>query len=264
MKITRKLALLIITVGILSILSVAMVAPVAAQPTGACVDIGRLTSGAILVDVPTEQQLGGIPTNAVQCRVLARNGEFARDTAAGGSVGTPREGQTLNRASDNALDYGQTLASIDVWIAGDVAGDFFGWFGTRDTINPVRVCFRATDADIELARNPGEGEIGAEGRFLIFNDARYFNANAAASRSSNFPNSDPAEFAAVRSRTTQQLNVVPEGLELGYICGDLSVPGQVSVVNRLPVRPEGSPVHPNAELPSPDRCPFPGARSCRN
>lgn len=251
----RKLALLVITVAVIAVLSVALVGTTSAQPAVRCDELSRtsVVNNSILVDVPSASRLGFEPGN-VQCTLLALNAQFRPVTSAGGSIGTPREGQTLNR-SDFFNDYGVTFAAVDVWIAGDASGANFGFFGTPEGgPAPVRICFRSNDTD--LARSPGEGTPGEVARYIVFNDARYYSSVAAATRGGNFTTQDQPERVSVNARNQVQLDIVPEGLELGYICADIDVPGTVSLIDRLPVRPETSPIHPNAPQEAPQRCAF--------
>lgn len=224
-------------VRVLALLALCLVAGLLAGPasaqtvtntSGPCVDIGRLTSGRILVDVPPDT---GYAVIRVNCRVLADNAGALLDVVGAGALGTPRQGQSLVR------DYVAPLASLDVWIASR-SGATGAEFGAFDV--PVRVCFQVDQAQA-LANNA---------LFLIFNDARYYNAPRQPGDTSTF------------SRTSQQLNIVDTGLALGYLCGDLDFPGTISMVTSLPQRDSDSPTHPNAQLPPPDRCRFDGDLTC--
>lgn len=217
---------------LLMLVSAGLSLPTSAQTvtntSGACVDVGRLTSGRILVDVPSDT---GYEVIRVNCRVLVDDAGRRVDVVGTGGLGTSRQGQSLLR------DYTQPLASVDVWIASR-SGATGAEFGAFDV--PVRVCFQVSDAET-TANND---------LFLIFNDARYISAPRQAGDTSSF------------SRTSQQLDIVPTGLALGYICGDLRFPGTISLVSSLPQRDANSPIHPNAVLPVPDRCRFDGDITC--
>lgn len=241
MKISRKVALLITLVGILGIMSFAFASTTFAQNGDFCTDIGLNTDGDILVDVP--QELDGIAREQVQCNIFI--GALGRQQS-----GTPVDNQRV------VLDYPVAIAGLDVWTrpSGSRGGADFDVYDP-----PIRICF--TDgyvADYGYsaadAVSPEDSAAGLVGPSIVFQDARYTFAD----RLSN------ASYRSF-SRNVTQLNIVPEGRDLGYICADISWPGAVVLVSQLPLdREEDSPYHPNYGGDTPDRCRYPGASDCRN
>ncbi|MBC7870374.1 MAG: hypothetical protein H7Y09_06000 [Chitinophagaceae bacterium] len=233
MKISRKLLLLTFVVGALALLSVAMVSTSSAQNGVFCVDVAELTDGDILVDVPGAFS-DDLQQFQVQCNVLS------------GSVGRREAGTPVDNQA-TVEDYG-SVAAVDVWTATRPGGADF------DIYDPaVRVCFNADSygVDATAAVGPVESATGAVGPALLFSDARV-----------NF--ADRLSNAAYRgfSRAVTQLDIVAEGRDLGYVCGDINYPGTVNLSPGLPLdREDDSPYHPNYPN-QPDRCFIPGASDC--
>jgi hypothetical protein len=233
MKINRKLLLLTLVVGALALLSVAMVSTSSAQNSFYCVDVGNATGGDILVDVPSDFT-DDLEQFQVQCNVLS------------GSVGRRQAGTPVDNQA-TVEDYG-SIAAVDVWTATRPGGADF------DIYDPaVRVCFSADAYGVDAASavGPVESATGAVGPALLFSDARVIFADRLSS----------ASYGGF-SRAVSQLNIVAEGIDLGYICGDISYPGTVNLTPGLPLdREDDSPYHPNYPN-QPDRCFIPGSDDC--
>lgn len=234
MRVSRKALLMVLVLGAMTLMSIASVAPAGAQIVGtACENVGVRTGGDVLVDVPQNFR-DGLPASAVQCSVKIAG------TQAQGEAGTAIIRQR------QVPDYAAVVA-VDVWTANSsVAADFAPYNP------PVRVCFDASEygLDASAAVSPGEGN----GPALMFSDARhYITQNQVGSygqprTSDDFNNNEGA-------RNVNQLNVVPAGIADGYICGDLSWPGTISLVPGLPQdRADGDVDHPNFPGHTPDRC----------
>ena len=222
MKVSRKLLLLSLLVTSLVVMSIAMVAPSAAQ-SGRCTTIGVATSGDFLVDVD-ENRNDGLVESQVQCKVLISP-----------EAGTPLSG---NRAIP---DY-TSVGGIDVWTS-NARADF-------DIYDPaVRVCFRAAAFGVSTtdAIGPAEMEAGQSGPALMYSDARHINT---LTRSSDSYSGGSRNFNALDVVTTDT-----------YICGDISYPGSINLVPSVPGFASTDPAHPLFE-DQPDRCLVPGASDC--
>lgn len=225
MRVSRKLFLLVALVAILAALSVI---PTIAQEQDQCEQIAGLTGGSVLVDVPDAFTTGPQPGN-VLCTVL-----FAEE------AGTPMSGA-------KAIPDWNAVYGVDVWTGTDPGGADFEFYDP-----PVRVCFLAEDfaGDIvaEEAIGPVEFADGVDGPFLAFQDARYFTT----------PDQIGNAYDGF-SRTFSVLEPVEAGIELGYICGDISNPGAVILVPGV-VASSYNPL----EETTPDRCLFSGAGDCQD
>lgn len=225
MKYARKLMLLTLTM-----VAVAMMSFAAAAQDGEgffCSEIGVETEGAILVDLllgleaGNSQREDGLIPNNIQCRLL-----LARE------AGTPLDG---NRAIE---DY-RAIDGIDVWTANPNVNSDFASYDP-----PVRVCFDASvyGLDATQAVGPEEMEAGLNGPALMYSDARHINT---------FKRISDPYFGG--SRNFNALNIVQEGIPLGYICADISHPGAINLVPIVPGFAEDDPAHP-LFLDTPDRC----------
>jgi LysM repeat protein len=180
-----------------------------------CGQVGAVTQGEILVDVPYNATPVGFNTG---CNILTINFEGDDSNIQQGAVGTSRY---LRRIP---VDYGRVVDAVDVYALGNEVSNF-GFFS-----QPVRVCFRTPTP---------------QSLYVVFTDARYYQ-----------------EAFDEPARTVQILSPVPAGFEKGYACGDITVPGTVSLVTSLPVVDVNNPLHPYAPLPRPDRCLYNGDPSC--
>lgn len=208
------------------------VSAVAAQNPGAlsvrCTQVGVRTGNEILVDV---EGATGRDDVAVSCTVNVLNGNPV-DDGDNREVGTPRTGYRVPLSRDQ---YPTVYDSIDVFVVKGDGASIYGWF-----VKPVRVCFGVDAADA-AAMNPADPFDEANPLYVVFSDARYF--QDAKGTGSNQP-----------ARNVTVLNVVPEGLELSYVCADIDNPGSVSLVDNL---------NPGVKLavqPSADRCLYAGDR----
>ncbi len=228
---SRRSLIVLLLVGLF-----VMVSAVAAQDPSVistdCRQVGVKTGDEVLVDV---EGATGRDDVAVSCTVNVYNGNPV-DKGDNREVGTPRTGY---RVPDYRDQYPTVYDSIDVYVVKGNGRSIYGWF-----VKPVRVCFGVDAADA-AAMNVADPFDVNNPLFVVFSDARYFqNAKGTG-------NNQPARNVTV-------LNVVPEGLELSYICADIDNPGSVSLVNDLNAAVQ------LAVQPSADRCLYAGQGSCED
>lgn len=233
---------ILVAVLVLAALALSLVSVMAQDPgvgAGTCQSVAADTAQEQLVDID-----GSVPTGAagINCTIHVVNGETAESYFAGKAgdnreVGTPRATKRVPLPSET---YTAIYDSIDVYTLTTGGASIYGFFK-----EPVRVCFGVDQADAD-AMNVADPFDTANPLYVVFSDARYFqNAKGVGV---NQP-----------SRNLQVLNIVSEGLPLGYVCADIDVPGTVSMVNNLNVAANLS-----AEQPRPDRCITPADGSCKD
>lgn len=228
----RTFIVLAVLVGAVLAISV----PAAAQITSnLCTEIGRLTGNRILVDVEGSAVAGA---GAIQCSVLADWVETNRVLYTPGAIGTPRIGFRVEvPAEQYVFSY---LASVDVYVQASPAGgrprSAFGWFQPE----PVRVCFKQQDPSLRIG-SLDNSKTELNDLFVVFSDARTF------------------QDARRPARDLRPLNIVPEGLPLGYVCADIDTPGTVSLVQKLGTGINNTNVF---EPVQPNRCTFAGQPGC--
>lgn len=234
-----KLLVALLVIAALAVLSVASV--MAQDPgvgAGTCQTVGKDTKDEQLVDIE-----GSVPDGAagINCTIHVVNALTAEDYFAGKSgdnreVGTPRPNKRVPLPGDQ---YTTVYDSIDVYTLTSGGKSIYGWFK-----KPVRVCFGVEQS---LADSVNVADPFAENPvYMVFSDARYF--QNATGKGSSQP-----------SRNLQVLNIVPEGLPLGYICADIDTPGTVSMVNGLNGAADLS-----ADQPTADRCVYAGQKNCKD
>lgn len=232
MLFTRKNIGVVVVLVAALVMMVAVVGPASAQ-TRLCSEVGARTNGAILVDVPATFFDAGLNNSLVPsqvgCRVLL----------------SPEAGTPL-RGNQAIPDYA-AIVGVDVYTTR--ASSRFEIYNP-----PVRVCFQASSYGVsaEAAISPEDLAAGVNGPALMYSDARHVNTFKRAS--------DPYVGGA---RNFVQLNVVPDGVPLGYICGDLSYPGSVNLVPLVPPYDDSDPAHANF-ADAADRCTVAGASDCRD
>lgn len=243
MKVSRKLFLLSVMVGALVVMALASVSTAGAQDFDdfTCTDLGRVTGGDILVDVPNNLSTG-VPTDAIQCRLFEplAGSDRGSDAAEAGNVIARQE----TRRNYNLL------VGVDVWTASNpgATADF------RVFDPPVRVCFDASFWGVSAADavSPEDSAAGLFGPALVFSDARHYITQQEVG---SYGNPTSNEFTdSEGARNLNQLNIVEAGRAEGYICGDLSWPGTVNLVAGLPGRDADDRDHPNYDGHNPDRC----------
>ncbi len=227
-KSVRISVLLAVLLGAVLVASV----PAAAQITSnLCTEIGRLTDGRILVDVDGSAVAGAGP---IQCSVLADWRKIDTVFYDEGTIGTPRAGFRVEIPADRYFAF---LSSVDVYVqASPAAGrarNAFGWFQPE----PVRVCFKLLDTSLRVGSLDNSAP-ELNDVFVVFSDARVYQ-----------------DARNIPSRDLRPLNIVPEGLERGFVCADIDTPGTVSLVEKLGTGNIFKPV-------TPDRCLFPGQANC--
>lgn len=233
-----KFLVVLMIVGALALLSVA--ATMAQDPgvgAGTCQTVGKDTEQEQLVDIE-----GSVPSGAagINCTIHVVNGLTAEEYFAGKSgdnreVGTPRTNKRVPLPGDN---YVIVYDSIDVYTLTSGGKSIYGFFP-----KPVRVCFGVDQADadaINVADPFAAGQL-----YMVFSDARYFQSVGTGDKQP--------------SRNLQVLDVVAEGLPLGYICADIDTPGTVSLVNGLNAAADLT-----AAQPSADRCLYSTDKSCKD
>lgn len=233
---------ILVIVLVLAALALSLVTVMAQDPgvgAGTCQTVGNDTAQEQLVDIE-----GSVPAGAagINCTIHVINGITAEEYFAGKAgdnreVGTPRATKRLPVPSET---YVTIYDSIDVYTLSSGGKSIYGFFG-----EPVRVCFGVDQADAD-AMNVADPYDTANPLYVVFSDARYF--QNATGRGDNQP-----------SRNLQVLNVVPEGLPLGYVCADIDVPGIVSMVNGL-----NNAANLSAAQPKADRCITPADGSCKD
>lgn len=232
---------ILVVVLVLAALALSLVSVMAQDPgvgAGTCQTVGVDTGQEQLVDID-----GSVPAGAagINCTIHVVDGVTAERYFAGKAgdnreVGTPRATKRVPLPSEQ---YVTIYDSIDVYTLTGGGKSIYGFFK-----EPVRVCFGVDQADAD-AMNVADPYDVANPLFVVFSDARYFQSVGVGEKQP--------------SRNLQVLNVVPEGLPLGYVCADIDVPGTVSMVNGLNVAANLS-----AEQPKADRCITPADGSCKD
>lgn len=231
-KAIRISILLAVVLGAVLVIS----APAAAQVTSSlCTEIGRLTNGRILVDVEGSSVAGA---GAIQCSVLADWRTASTVVYDEGTIGTPRVGYRVEIPSDQYFGF---LASVDVFVQASTVGgrarNAFGWFEPE----PVRVCFKLQDTSLQVGSLDNSAP-ELNDVFVMFSDARVYQ-----------------DARNIPARDLRPLNIVAEGLELGFVCADIDTPGTVSLVESLGAGVGGS----NVFNPvAPNRCTYAGQTGC--